>query len=67
MDIARANLIRDLKTNMGVNDAGLDVILHLIDHLHGLRKALAQRWPSCGSGRRVRGEAFVPANGSWPL
>ena len=41
MDLARANLISDLKDNMGVNDAGLDVILHLIDQMHGLRKALA--------------------------
>ena len=40
-DLARANLIRDLKHNMGVNDEGLDVILHLIDQMHGLRRALA--------------------------
>jgi chaperone modulatory protein CbpM len=42
MDVARARLIRDLKHNMGVNDEGLDVILHLIDQMHGLRKALAE-------------------------
>ena len=42
MDVARASLINDLKHNMGVNDAGLDVILHLIDQMHGLRKALAE-------------------------
>ena len=42
VDLARARLIRDLKHNMGVNDAGLDVILHLIDQMHGLRKALAE-------------------------
>ncbi len=41
-DLARANLIRDLKHNMGVNDAGLGVILHLLDQMHGLRGALAQ-------------------------
>ena len=41
MDLARASLIRDLKDKMGVNDAGLDVILHLIDQVHGLRRALA--------------------------
>ncbi len=41
MDLARAGLIHDLKHNMGVNDEGLDVILHLIDQMHGLRKALA--------------------------
>ena len=42
MDLARARLIRDLKHNMGVNDEGLDVILHLIDQMHGLRRALAE-------------------------
>ena len=42
VDVARARLINDLKHNMGVNDEGLDVILHLIDQMHGLRRALAQ-------------------------
>ena len=40
MDLARVNLIRDLKEKMGVNDAGLGVILHLLDQMHGLRRAL---------------------------
>ena len=42
MDVARAGLIHDLKHNMGVNDEGLDVILHLIDQMHGLRRALSE-------------------------
>ena len=42
MDLARASLIRDLKHNMGVNDEGLGLILHLLDQMHGLRKALAE-------------------------
>ena len=41
-DVARAHLIRDLKTDFGVNDEGVDVVLHLVDQLHGLRKALRQ-------------------------
>jgi chaperone modulatory protein CbpM len=41
MDLARANLIRELKHNMGVNDEGLGVILHLLDQMHALRRALA--------------------------
>jgi chaperone modulatory protein CbpM len=41
MDLARANLILDLKDKMGVNDEGLGVILHLIDQMHALRRALA--------------------------
>jgi chaperone modulatory protein CbpM len=39
-DVARARLIRDLKRDFGVNDEGVDVILHLMDQLHGLRRAL---------------------------
>ena len=41
-DVARARLIQDLKTDLGVNDEGIDVVLHLIDQLHGMRRALAQ-------------------------
>jgi chaperone modulatory protein CbpM len=41
MDLARANLIRDLKDNMGVNDEGLGIVLHLLDQMHALRRALA--------------------------
>jgi chaperone modulatory protein CbpM len=42
LDVARACLIRDLKSDFGVNDEGIDVILHLVDQLHGLRRALEQ-------------------------
>jgi chaperone modulatory protein CbpM len=42
VDVARARLIRDLKTGFGVNDEGIDVILHLMDQLHGLRRVLDQ-------------------------
>jgi chaperone modulatory protein CbpM len=41
-DVARACLIRDLKGDFGVNDEGIDVILHLVDQLHGLRGAFEQ-------------------------
>jgi len=41
-EVARAHLIQDLKGDLGVNDEGIDVILHLIDQLHGLRRALDQ-------------------------
>ena len=36
-DLARAQLIRDLKVDFGVNDDGIAIILHLLDQLHGLR------------------------------
>jgi chaperone modulatory protein CbpM len=42
VDVARARLIQELKTGFCVNDEGVDVILHLLDQLHGLRHALAQ-------------------------
>jgi chaperone modulatory protein CbpM len=48
-DVARAHLIRDLKGVFGVNDEGVDVILHLVDQLHGLRRALATLNPSLSS------------------
>lgn len=40
VDVARVRLIQDLSGELGVNDAGVDVILHLVDQLHGLRRAL---------------------------
>ena len=42
MDVARARLIGNLQTDLGVNDEGVDIILHLLDQLHGLRRALNQ-------------------------
>jgi chaperone modulatory protein CbpM len=41
-DIARACLIRDLRDELGVNDAGVEVVLDLLDQLHGLRAALRE-------------------------
>ena len=51
MDLARANLIRDLKDNMGVNHEGLGVVLHLLDQMHALRRALAAALESAHDGR----------------
>jgi chaperone modulatory protein CbpM len=41
-DMARAHLIRQLKDDLGANDEGIDVILHLVDQVHGLRRALSE-------------------------
>ena len=41
-DLARAQLIQGLKGDFGVNDEGIDLILHLMDQLHGTRHALAR-------------------------
>jgi chaperone modulatory protein CbpM len=51
MDLARANLISDLRDNMGVNHEGLGVVLHLLDQMHGLRRALAIALESARDGR----------------
>jgi chaperone modulatory protein CbpM len=40
VDLARAQLIRDLHDDLGVNDEGISVILHLIDQMHGLRRSM---------------------------
>jgi chaperone modulatory protein CbpM len=42
VDVARAQLIRDLQQDMGVNDEGVSVVLDLIDQIHGLRRTLRE-------------------------
>ena len=41
-DLARAQLIRDLKEDLGVNDEGVGVTLHLVDQVNGLRRMLTE-------------------------
>lgn len=53
-DLARAELIRDLKRDLGVNDEGVGVILNLLDQVHSLRTVLAEVLQS------VRGRALPP-------
>ncbi|MDE2445971.1 MAG: hypothetical protein KGO94_07315 [Alphaproteobacteria bacterium] len=40
-DLSRVQLINDLQNVMGVNDEGVGVVLHLLDQLHGVRRAMA--------------------------
>lgn len=40
-DAARARLIRELRDDFGANVAGIDIILHLLDQLHDMRRTLA--------------------------
>jgi chaperone modulatory protein CbpM len=42
IDLARAQLIRDLKEDFGVNDEGISLILHLLDQVHGLRRSMRE-------------------------
>lgn len=41
IDMARARFIQELKNDIGANDEGIGVILHLVDQLHGMRRAIA--------------------------
>jgi chaperone modulatory protein CbpM len=40
VDVARAQLIRELRTDLGINDEGVDLALALIDQVHGLTTAV---------------------------
>jgi chaperone modulatory protein CbpM len=42
VDLARVQLIRDLREDFGVNDEGVSVILHLVDQMHGLRRNMQE-------------------------
>jgi chaperone modulatory protein CbpM len=52
VDLARAQLIRDLRDDLGVNDEGISVILHLLDQVHGLRRSLQEILNVMRSGRQ---------------
>jgi chaperone modulatory protein CbpM len=49
IDLARAHLINDLN-DLGINDAGVPVILDLVDQLHGLRRVLRELLSAAKSG-----------------
>jgi chaperone modulatory protein CbpM len=55
VDLARAQLIRDLREDLGVNDEGVSVILHLLDQMHGLRRSMQDLLEEMRAGAR-RGE-----------
>ncbi|TQM12291.1 chaperone modulatory protein CbpM [Pseudoxanthomonas sp. 3HH-4] len=40
VDVARVYFVRDLSADFGVNDAGIEVALHLVDQIHALRRVL---------------------------
>lgn len=49
MDVARVRFIQELRSELAVNDEGVDVILHLVDQLHGMRRVLSQLNQRIGS------------------
>jgi chaperone modulatory protein CbpM len=42
-DVARANLIRELMNDMGVNREGIGIVLDLLDQMHSLRRAMSEK------------------------
>jgi chaperone modulatory protein CbpM len=56
VDLARAQLIRDLRDDLGVNDEGISVILHLLDQVHGLRRSMHRLVNEMRTGRPETGE-----------
>ena len=48
VDLARAQLIRDLTEDLGVNVEGVGIVLHLVDQMHGLRLALSETLKNAG-------------------
>jgi chaperone modulatory protein CbpM len=62
IDLVRAQFILDLCNPMDVNDEGVGVILHLVDQIHGLRRALR----GAGSTMAVRDGSIVPGRASVP-
>ncbi|RFB88680.1 hypothetical protein B5K11_24725 [Rhizobium leguminosarum bv. trifolii] len=56
IDLTRVNLVLDLQGQMGVNDEGVTLILHLLDQIHGLRRAL--RGTTSATVRRASGSSL---------
>lgn len=42
IDLARAQLIHELRHDLGVNDEAVSIVLDLIDQVHGLRRAMRE-------------------------
>ena len=65
LDLARARLIHELQHGMGANEAGVDIILHLMDQLHAMRGALDQvRREIAAGGAAPKIRARKPRGGS---
>jgi chaperone modulatory protein CbpM len=42
VELARAQMIHDLRNDLGVNDEGVTVILDLLDQIHGVRRTFRE-------------------------
>jgi chaperone modulatory protein CbpM len=62
IDLVRAQFTLDLCNPMGINEEGVGVILHLVDQIHGLRRALRR----AGSTIDVQDASIVPGRSTVP-
>jgi chaperone modulatory protein CbpM len=56
VDLARVQLIRDLREDFGVNDEGVSLVLHLVDQVHGLRRSMQVLLEEMHAGRSAGSE-----------
>ncbi len=56
VDLARVQLIRDLREDFGVNDEGVSLVLHLVDQVHGLRRSMQALLEEMHAGRSAGSE-----------
>lgn len=60
-DVARARLILDLTRSMGVNEAGVDVVMDLVDQLHSARGTMRRLLNAIGRQERDIQERLLAA------
>jgi chaperone modulatory protein CbpM len=70
-DVARGRLILDLTKRMGVNEAGVDVVMDLLDQVYGLRGTLrdltaAIREQDAEVQRRILSSVGISESGDGP-
>jgi chaperone modulatory protein CbpM len=66
IDLARAQLIHDLGNDLGVNDHGVDVVLSLVDQVHGLRRTIRELLVALGGQpESVRREIVGEIEAMW--
>jgi chaperone modulatory protein CbpM len=53
IDVARARLINELRSDMGVNEEGVELVLHLLDQVHDLRRMLGEVLKALEDQRRA--------------
>lgn len=67
IDLARAQLIRDLQQDLGINDDGIAVVLDLVDQVGGLRQVLREILQALqAQPDTIRRQIADDIRGTWP-